>query len=91
MAASEIEKVSAVFVMISFLFETSGFTNNLNFIRFKWRLKRNHSPTKCVIHATEICQMGIRLKEISMKMLNENTDDVLRLNLIFEGVCMPLP
>ena len=40
---------SALFVMISFLFETCGFLNNPNFIRFKWRLKRKYSPAKCVI------------------------------------------
>ena len=48
--------------MISFLFETRGFTNNPNFILFKWRLKRKHSPAKCVIRATEIRRMEIHLK-----------------------------
>ena len=49
--------------MISFLFEICGFTNNPNFIPFKWRLKRKHSPVKCVIRATEIRRMEIRLKD----------------------------
>ena len=40
---------------------TCGFTNNPNFIRFKWRLKKNHLPAKCVIGATEIRRMEIRL------------------------------
>ena len=34
---------------------------NPNFIFFKWGLKRKHPPAKCVIRATEICQMKIRL------------------------------
>ena len=50
--------------MLSFLFQTCGFTNNPNFIRLKWRLKRKHSPAKYVIRATEIRQMGIRLQHI---------------------------
>ena len=49
------------FVIISFLFETWGFTNNPDFIRFKWRLKRKHSPAKCVIQATEIRRVEIHL------------------------------
>ena len=32
---------SWLFIMISFLFETFGFTNNPNFIRFKWKLKKS--------------------------------------------------
>ena len=44
------------------LFETCGFANNANFIHFKWRLKRKHSPAKCVLHATEIRRMDIRFK-----------------------------
>ena len=43
--------------MISFLSETCGFTNNSDFILFKWRLKRKHSRAKCVIHATKFGQM----------------------------------
>ena len=61
---SEIKEVfnfQCFFVMISFFFETCGCTNNPNFILFKWRLKRKHSPVKYVIHATEICQMEICL------------------------------
>ena len=53
-------KFSALFVMISFLFKTCGFTNNPNFIGFKWRLKRKHSLAKCVIRATEIRRIEIR-------------------------------
>ena len=34
--ASEIKNI----IMISFLFETNGFTNNPNFIPFKWKLKK---------------------------------------------------
>ena len=34
-----------------------------NFVRFKWRLKRKHSPVKCVIHTTEICPVEICLYE----------------------------
>ena len=37
--------------------EDEGFTVNLNFILFKWRLKRKHLPAKYVIHATEIHRM----------------------------------
>ena len=37
--------------------EDEGFTVNLNFILFKWRLKRKHFPAKYVIHATEIHRM----------------------------------
>ena len=48
-------------IMSNFLFETCGFTNNPNFLLFKWRLKRKHSPAKCVIRATEIRPMEIRL------------------------------
>ena len=46
--------------MISFYFKTCGFTNNANFIHFKWTLKRKHSSTKCAIHTTEVFQMEIR-------------------------------
>ena len=46
----------------NFMFETCGFTNNPNFIRFKWRLKRKDSPPKCLIYATEIRRMEICLK-----------------------------
>ena len=38
----------ALFVMINFLFETCGFTNNPHFILFKWRLIRKHSPAKSI-------------------------------------------
>ena len=38
------------------------FTNDLNFILSKWRLKRKHLQAKCVIGATEIRGMEIRLK-----------------------------
>ena len=72
-AASEIENsfyFLALFVMISFLFETCDFTNNANFISFRWRLKRNHSPAKCVIHATEICRMEICLKSLKPGMFS---------------------
>ena len=53
--------IFSAFVMISFLFETCGFTSNPNFISFKWRLRRKNSPAKCVIRATEIHRMEIRL------------------------------
>ena len=55
------KKFNFQLVIVSFLVETRGFTNNPNFIRFKWRLERKHSPAKCVIRATEICRMEIRL------------------------------
>ena len=48
--------------MITFFFETCGYTNNPNFILFKWRLKRKHSPVKCFIYATEISLLDIRLQ-----------------------------
>ena len=48
--------------MISFLFETCSFTNNPNFIRFKWKLKRKHSLAKYVI-----CETGIRRVEVRPK------------------------
>ena len=64
--ASEIKKVSNfqgfLLWLISILFETCGFTNNPNFIRFKWKLKKKHSLAKSVIYATEIRWMEIRLK-----------------------------
>ena len=44
--------------MISFLFATCDVTNNPDFIRFKWRLKRKHFPAKCFIRTTEIRQKG---------------------------------
>ena len=47
--------------MINLLFETCVFTNNPNFILFKKRLERRHSPAKCVIRVTEIRRMEIRL------------------------------
>ena len=55
---SEVEKI---FNFQRFLFETCGFTNNPNFIRLNWRLKRKHSPAKCVVRATEIRRMVICL------------------------------
>ena len=55
--------IFSAFVMISFLFETCGFTSNPNFIRFKWKLrKKKHLLVKYVICTTEICRMEIRLK-----------------------------
>ena len=67
-AASEIKKVFNFqhFSMINLLFETCGFTNNPNFILFKWRLKRKYSPAKCVICPTEIHWMEIHLNIESM-------------------------
>ena len=53
------------------MFETCGFTNNPYFICFKWRLKRKHSSAKCVIRATEIRRMEIRLKR------NKNIQDLV--------------
>ena len=49
--------------MIRFLFETCGFTINPSVILFKCRLKRKHSPAKCVIHVTEIRQIEIYLHD----------------------------
>ena len=55
--------------MINVLFETCDFTNNPNFILFKWTLKRKHLPTKCVICATEIHRMEIRLNKNEKRTL----------------------
>ena len=40
--------------MISFLFETCSFTNNPNFICFKYKLKKKHLLVKYLICETEI-------------------------------------
>ena len=39
-----------------------GFTINTNFILFKWRLKRKHSPARRVLRSTEVRRMEIRLE-----------------------------
>ena len=44
--------------MISFWFETCGFTSNPNFIGFKWKLRKKHLLAKYVIGATEIFPNG---------------------------------
>ena len=71
-ATSEIKNI----VMISFLFETYGFTNNPNFIPFKWKLKKKHSLIKCIICETEICQIKICLKA-SLLLSCKNTSFIL--------------
>ena len=41
-----------------------GFTNNPDFICFKWKLKKKHSLAKCVICKTEIRRVQIVLKHL---------------------------
>ena len=52
---------SVLFVMIIFLSETCDFPNNANFICFKSRLKKKHSPAICVICTTKIHWIEIHL------------------------------
>ena len=51
MATSEIKEVfnflHFLLWLCRFSFDSRGFTNNPNFILFKWKLKRKHSPSKC--------------------------------------------